>query len=81
MKPPGDNTFDTMQEVKALNKIPLNKTFVKKYDNIEGAFKKVAEEKGIKDYDNKIAAKLIKDSAPIIIELKKYFLNVFLHTL
>ena len=73
MKPPGDNTFDTMQEVKALNKIPLNKTFVKKYDNIEGAFKKVAEEKGIKDYDNKIAAKLIKDSAPIIVELKKSF--------
>ena len=54
MKPPGDNTFDTMQEVKALNKIPLNKKFVE-------------------DYDNNIAAKLIKDSAPVIIELKKYF--------
>ena len=73
MKPPGNNTFDTMQEVKALNKIPLNKDFVKKYDNIEAAFKKTAEEKGIKDYDTKLAAKLIKNSAPIIIELKKYF--------
>ena len=73
MKPPGDNTFDTMQEVKALNKIPLNKKFVKDHDNIEAAFKKTATEQGVKDYDNNIAAKLIKDSAPVIIELKKYF--------
>ena len=40
MKPPGDNTFDTSQEVKALKKIP---------------------------------AKLIRESAPIILELKKHF--------
>jgi len=92
LKPPGDNTFDTMQEVKALNKIPLDKDFVKKYDNIEGAFSKTAKEQDIKDYDNieaafkktaadqdvedydnNIAAKLIKDSAPVIIELKKHF--------
>ena len=72
MKPPGDNTFDTMQEVKALSKIPLNKKFVKDYDNIEAAFKKTAKEQGIKDYDNNIAAKLIKDSAPVILELKKH---------
>ena len=72
MKPPGDNTFDTMQEVKALNKVPLNKDFVKEYDNIEAAFKKTADEQGIKDYDKKIAAKLIKDSAPVILELKKH---------
>ncbi len=73
MKPPGDNTFDTMQEIKALNKIPLNKKFVKDHDNIESAFSKVAKEQGINDYDKNIAAKLIKDSAPVIIELKKHF--------
>ena len=39
MKPPGDNTFDAMQEIKSLKKIPLNKKFVKDYDNIEAAFK------------------------------------------
>ena len=72
MKPPGDNTFDTSQEIKALSKIPLRKECVKKYDDIEGAFKKTAEEQDIKDYDKKIAAKLIKDSAPVILELKKY---------
>ena len=73
MKPPGDNTFDASQEIKALTKIPLKKEFVKKFDNIEAAFKKTAKEQGIKDYDKKIAAKLIKDSAPVIMKLKKHF--------
>ena len=72
IKPPSDNSFDTAQEIKALKKIKLNKSFVKKYDNIEAAFKKTAEEQGIKDYDKSIAKKLIKESAPVILELKKY---------
>ena len=72
MKPPSDNTFDTSQEIKALKKIPLNKKFVKDYDNIEKAFAKTAEEQSI-DYDKKIAAKLITASAPIILKLKKHF--------
>ena len=46
-KPPSDNSFDTAQEIKALKKIPLKKDFVKKYDNIEAAFKKTADEQGI----------------------------------
>jgi len=71
-KPPSDNSFDTAQEIKALKKIPLRKEFVKKYDDIEAAFKKTAKEQGIKDYDKNIAAKLIKESAPVILELKKY---------
>jgi len=72
MKPPSDNSFDTDQEIKALKKIPLRKEFVKKYDDIEAAFKHTAKEQGIKDYDKKIAAKLIKESAPVILELKKH---------
>ena len=72
MKPPGDNTFDTSQEIKALKKIPLNKKFVKDYDNIEAAFAKTAKEQGV-DYDKKIAGKLITASAPIILKLKKHF--------
>jgi len=72
MKPPSDNSFDTAQEIKALKKIKLNKSFVKKYDNIEAAFKKTADEQGVKDYDKNIAAKLIKQSAPVILKLKKY---------
>jgi hypothetical protein len=73
MKPPGNNTFDTMQEVKELKSIPINKKFVKDNDNIEAAFKKVAKDNNIEDYDTKVAAKLIKDSAPVIMELKKHF--------
>jgi len=72
MKPPGNNTFDATQEIKALTKIPLNKKFVKDYDNIEAAFVKTAKEQGI-DYDKKIAGKLITASAPIILKLKKHF--------
>ena len=71
-KPPSDNSFDTAQEIKALKKIPLKKEFVKKYDNIEAAFAKTAKEQGVEDYDKNIAAKLIKDSAPVILELKKH---------
>ena len=54
MKPPGDNTFDTMQEIKTINKIPIRKDFVK-------------------DYDKRIAKAVIKESAPVILKLKKHF--------
>ena len=72
LKPSSDSSFDTSQEIKALKKIPLKKEFVKKYDDIEAAFKKTAKQQGIKDYDKKIAAKLIKESAPLILKLKKH---------
>ena len=71
-KPPVDSGYTTRTEINELKKIPLKKDFVKKYDNIEAAFKKTAEEQGIKDYDKNIATKLIKESAPVILELKKY---------
>lgn len=73
MKPPGDNTFDTMQELKELESIPLDKKFVKENDDIEAAFKKTAKQNNIKDYDTSIAADLIKSSAPIILDIKKHF--------
>jgi len=72
LKPPSDSSFDTDQEIKLLKKIPLNKSFVKKFDNIESAFAKTAKDNNVEDYDKKIASKLIKDSAPVILELKKY---------
>ena len=71
-KPPVDSGYTTHTEINELKKIPLKKAFVKKYDNIEAAFKKTAKEQGVKDYDKKIAAKLIKESAPVILELKKH---------
>jgi len=71
-KPPVDSGYTTRTEINELKKIPLNKKFVKDYDNIESAFAKTAKEQGIKDYDKSIAKKLIKESAPVILELKKY---------
>ena len=72
-KPPSNNSFDTAQEIKALKKIPLRKEFVKKYDDIEAAFNKTAKDNDVKNYDKKIAAKLIKESAHVILELMKHF--------
>ena len=73
MKPPSDSSFDTMQEIKALKKTALNKKFVKDNDDIEAAFKATAKKQDVKDYDTKVAAKLIKESAPVILKLKKHF--------
>jgi len=72
MKPPVDSGYTTRTEINELKKIPLNKSFVKKFDNIESAFAKTAKDNNVKDYDKSIAAKLIKDSAPVILELKKF---------
>ena len=71
MKPPVDSGYTTRTEINELKKIPLKKDFVKKFDNIETAFAKTAKDNNVEDYDKKIA-KLIKDSAPVILELKKF---------
>ena len=71
-KPPLDSGYTTRTEINELKKIPLKKAFVKKNDDIEAAFKKTAKDNNIEDYDKNIAAKLIKDSAPVILELKKH---------
>ena len=73
MKPPTDSGYTTRTEINELKKIPLNKKFVKENDNIESAFAKTAKDNNIEDYDKKVAAKLIKESAPVILELKKHF--------
>tara|TARA_R110000787_G_scaffold54479_1_gene126754 strand:+ start:342 stop:896 length:555 start_codon:yes stop_codon:yes gene_type:complete len=73
MKPPGDNTFDTMQEIKLINKIPFNKKLVKSYDDIPSAFEKTAREQGIENYDKSIAEKLIKESVKPLLRLKFHF--------
>ena len=73
MKPPVDSGYTTRTEINELKKIPLKKDFVKKFDNIETAFAKTAKDNNVEDYDKKIAAKLIKESAPVILELKKHF--------
>ena len=72
-KPPKDNSHYTMLEIKELNKIPFDKDFVKKHDDIEKAFKELAVKKKLKDYDETVAAELIAESEPVIMSLKNYF--------
>ena len=71
-KPPVDSGYTTRTEINELKKIPLRKDFVKKFDNIESAFAKTAKDNNVEDYDKSIAANFIKQSAPIILDLKKY---------
>ena len=73
IKPPSDNSFDTMREVKEIKKLPLNKDKIKKFDNIEKTFKSIADSNNIKDYPSKLIKNLINKSAPIILKLKKHF--------
>ena len=73
MKPPSDSSFDTMREVKDINKIPLDKEKIKKFDNIEKTFKSIADNNDIIDYPSKLIKDLINKSAPIILKLKNYF--------
>lgn len=70
-KPPSDNSFTTMQEVKELNKIPINVKFVKDKDDIKASFKKLIKEKNL-DVPKNMIDNLIKESAPIIMKIKKH---------
>jgi|TARA_R100000479_G_C6334474_1_gene182874 hypothetical protein len=73
LKPRSDNSIDTRLEIKELTKIPLNKKFVKENDDIQNIFQKIASKENIKDYDAKLVNTLVKESAPIILKVKKHF--------
>ena len=65
-KPPSDNSFTTMQELKDLNKIAINKNFVKEKDDVIGSFNEIVGE-------DEIIQKLVKHSKPIILKIKKHY--------
>tara|TARA_R110002020_G_scaffold41020_8_gene120968 strand:+ start:315 stop:830 length:516 start_codon:yes stop_codon:yes gene_type:complete len=64
-KPPKDNSLKTLSEIKKLEKTPINKSFVKKYDNVKDNFYKIVEDDDIK--------KILDESLPYIEKIKKYF--------
>jgi len=72
MKPPSDNSFETMQEIKQINAIPMNKAGVKRYDKIGETFMDVGIKNNVK-IDMNLINKLIKKSLPVIKKLKKHF--------
>tara|TARA_Y100000361_G_scaffold131879_1_gene128883 strand:+ start:332 stop:898 length:567 start_codon:yes stop_codon:yes gene_type:complete len=71
-KPYSNNSFDTVQEIKQLAKIPMNKKFVVEKDDMPSSFKKTAKSVGV-DYPSKDIKNLLKESDPFIMELKNHF--------
>jgi len=72
MKPPSDNSFETMQEIKQINAIPMDRSSVKKFDNVGKTFHEIGLKNNV-NIDMKLVNKLIDKSTGPIRELKKYF--------
>jgi len=64
-KPPSDNSTTTKGEIIELTKIPIREKFVKEKDDIKKSFGKVVKE-------DKLVQKLIDESAPVIMKIKKH---------
>ena len=64
-KPPSDNSTTTKGEIIELTKIPIRENFIKEKDNIKKSFEKIV-------CKEPIVQKLINESAPIIIKIKKH---------
>ena len=72
MPPPKDGSLRSLSEIKDLQKIPINRDFIKKRDDIYGSFKELADSKNI-NIDKKEVDKLADGSASIILKLKNYY--------
>tara|TARA_R100001509_G_C4750397_1_gene176216 strand:- start:38 stop:553 length:516 start_codon:yes stop_codon:yes gene_type:complete len=64
-KPPANNSIKTLSEIKQLEKIPINKSYIKKYDNVVKRFKEVVD-------DNEIEP-IVESSVDVIKKLKQYY--------
>jgi len=66
IKPPKDYSLETFKEIKDIDKLRSDESFVKDNDNLIKAYKPiVGEDKQVKN--------LVDESQPIILKLKKYF--------
>ena len=72
MPPPADGSLKSLAEISDLNKVPINKSFVKKRDNIYKSFKELADKKNI-ELDKKEIDNLTSSSADVILKLKQYY--------
>ena len=63
-KPPSNNSTTTKGEIIELTKIPIREKFVKEKDDIKKSFGKIVKE-------DKLVQKLIDESAPVIMKIKK----------
>ena len=72
MPPPRDGSLRSLSEIKDLQNTPIDKSFIKKRDNIYGSFKELADKKNI-TLDKKEINNLSDSSADVILKLKKYY--------
>ena len=70
-KPPSDGSFTTTQEIKELNKIPINERFVKEKDDVKASFQKAAKKKDI-TIDGSDIDKILDESSKVILKIKKH---------
>ena len=64
-KPPSDNSTTTKGEVQELTKLPIREKFIKEKDDIKKSFEGVVGKEPI-------IQKLINESAPIVMKIKKH---------
>ncbi len=64
-KPPNENSVTTKGEVKELSKLPIREKFIKEKDDIKKSFESIVGK-------DEIIQKLINESAPIIMKIKKH---------
>jgi hypothetical protein len=64
--------IDKYKELKEINGLRDDAGFVKDKDNIQSAFKKIAEKNGL-PYPKQLVKSLIAESAPKILKLKNHF--------
>ena len=70
-KPPKNESLQTYNELKSLQKLPQDIQFVKDKDKISKVFERVCERYGVK-YPTEMVEKLLLDSSGIILDLKFY---------
>ena len=71
-QPPKNESLQTYNELKSLQKLPQDIQFVKEKDRISKVFEKVCERYGV-EYPTEMVEKLLTDSAGVIIDLKYHF--------
>ena len=64
-KPPANDSLKTLSEIKQLQKIPINKSYVKKYDDVIKRFKEVVNDDEIEP--------IVNASVDVIKKLKQYY--------
>ena len=70
--PPKNESLQTYNELKTLQKLPEDKNFVVENDEIDDVFEKVCKKNGV-EFPKEMVEKLMDDSAGIILELKYHF--------